>query len=122
MSIFQGDKNKLKKRGKRKYELGDIPIETRIGEKKIKKVRTMGGNSKEKAMALDKANVLIDGKYNVCEITGLKHNPANKDYTRRNIITRKAVITVKTPEGKEVSAEVKSRPGQVGFVNAVAVE
>jgi small subunit ribosomal protein S8e len=44
-------------------------------------------------------------------------NPANKNYIRRNILTRGAVVM--TELGK---AKITSRPGQDGEVNAILVE
>jgi len=43
--------------------------------------------------------------------------PSNREYAKRNIITKGAII--QTSEGK---ARVTSRPGQDGVVNAVLIE
>ena len=48
-------------------------------------------------------------------------NDANRLFTRRNIITKGALIRVKL-DGSERIAKVSSRPGQDGAVNAILVE
>jgi small subunit ribosomal protein S8e len=98
-----------------------MPIETRLGETERKTVKARGGGVKEKLEYTNKANVRIGDKHVVCEVTWLKDNPASRDYTRRNVITRGAVIDVKTPEGEVIQARVTSRPGQDGVLNAVKV-
>jgi small subunit ribosomal protein S8e len=106
---------------KRKRHQGNRPVETRIGPARRKKLKMRGGGVKEKLEYADKANVTVDGRPVRCEIVGLKDNPANKDYTRRNIITKGAVLEVKTPEGQTLEAKVTSRPGQDGVLNAIKV-
>jgi small subunit ribosomal protein S8e len=51
------------------------------------------------------------------KILGVAKNPANKEYERRQVITKGALI--KTELGL---ARVTSRPGQNGVVNAVLVK
>ncbi len=103
---------------KRKRHHGGTPIETKAGPAKRKKVKVRGGGVKEKLEYAGKANVTVDGEHVRCDVVDLKENPANKDYNRRGVITRGAVITVKTPDGKTLDAKVTSRPGQDGVLNA----
>ncbi|VVB53672.1 30S ribosomal protein S8e [uncultured archaeon] len=117
--MYHGKVSKTEK--KRKYNVGRQPAETGVGEVKRKHVRVKGGGFKVKLDVAGSANVLIGGKNVVCGIVTVSDNPANKDFSRRNIITKGAVIVVKDG-GKEFKARVTSRPGQDGFVNAVAVE
>ena len=118
MAIYHGNPKKPHK--KRKAAMGRETKNTVIGDKKLKKIRTRGGNEKLRLVAAKYANVSVEGKNTKCEILGLATNPANKDFTRRKIITKGAVLTVKSPEGKELSARVTSRPGQSGVINAVS--
>ncbi|MEM2712042.1 MAG: 30S ribosomal protein S8e [Candidatus Jordarchaeales archaeon] len=107
-------------RGKRKYEMGREPIETQLGdEEKRKKVRVRGGNLKIKLRVASYANVtdVTTGKTVKVKILGVEKNPASVDYSRRKIITKGAII--KTELG---TAQVTSRPGQDGVVNAVLIE
>ncbi|MFH1722024.1 MAG: 30S ribosomal protein S8e [Candidatus Altiarchaeota archaeon] len=112
-------KDKTKAHKKRKYAQGRFSTETTVGKNQIKKVKVKGGGEKTKLASAEKCNVLLDGKHIVCEIITVTDNPASRDYTRRNIITKGAHLNVKTPAGKEVEVAVTSRPGQVGTVNAV---
>ena len=106
---------------KRKYNMGGKPAETTIGGEKRKSLRTRGGGGKLKVVSSDHVNLIVGGKNVICKIVGLVKNPANKDFTRRRIITRGAVLKVAAPDGKEMEVRLSSRPGQDGVINAVAV-
>jgi small subunit ribosomal protein S8e len=127
MSVYQG--NDFKKitggrkrpyRDKRKYELGSYPTETKVSTKDLREVeRTYGGNLKIKLKQVAYANVYDPGT-RVCRkarILRVLEVPANKDYPRRGIIVKGAII--ETEIGK---ALVTSRPGQDGVVNAVLLK
>jgi len=124
---WHGDLHKRKKtggkrkayRGKRNYEMGGYPVETKIGSKKIKIERCRGGNIKVKVLACDSVNVADPktGKTQIAKIKKVVENPANRDYERRGILTKGAVI-----ETELGLAKVTSRPGQNGVVNAVLIE
>ncbi len=110
----------IKKFGsKKKRDMGRYPAETQIGEKRLKKIRTRGGNSKLRLFRADYANVL-DHENNVAQkvkILNVLENNANREYARRRIITKGCIID--TEIGK---ARVTSRPGQHGVINAVLIE
>ena len=64
MSISQGKSTRspsgarnVAHRGKRKSELGRDPAETRLDEKKLRKIRTRGGNEKLRLATGNKINV-----------------------------------------------------------------
>ena len=105
-------------RKKKLYEKGSEPANTKIGELKLKKLRTLGGHEKVKVFLSDIANVLDPKtkKYSKAKIKAVLENPSNRHFVRRNIITKGAVID--TEKGK---AKVISRPGQDGTINAVLV-
>ena len=105
-------------RGKRKSELGRDPAETRIDDKRLRKIRTRGGNEKLRLAAANKINLtdVKSGKSQITDILGVIENDANPNYVRRNIITKGAVV--ETPEG---NAKVTSRPGQDGVVNGILI-
>jgi small subunit ribosomal protein S8e len=106
-------------RNKRKIEFGRDPAETKIGERKIKKIRTKGGNEKIRLATTNQINV-VDPKNNqiqAVEILNVVENTANIQFVRRNIINRGAVV--ETSLGK---VKVTSRPGQDGIVNGVLIE
>ena len=106
-------------RKKRNYDTGGKPVETKIGAEKKTQVRAKGGARKVKLVASDYVMVSVGGKNIKCRIMDLTKNPANKDFTRRRIITKGAVLKAQTPEGKEVSVKVTSRPGQTGTLNGI---
>ncbi len=111
---------RYKKVGAKKVkDLGRAPTHTSVGEKKLRNVRGRGDNRKYALFSVDVANVLDrkTKKAVKAKITRVLENPANRNYVRRNVITKGAVL--ETEKGK---AKVTSRPGQDGTVNAVLVE
>lgn len=106
-------------RGKRAYERGGPPSETRLGDRRLKVKRGRGGNVKLALLACREANVIdpSSGKAQKAEIKDVLENPANREYQKREVLTRGAVIA--TTLGK---ARVTSRPGQDGVINAVLIE
>ena len=104
-------------RNKKKYELGRQPTETQVDEVDIRVVDARGNTRKVRALSTDTANVATPDGTIAATIEGVRENPANPNYVRRNIITKGALIT--TSEG---TARVTSRPGQTGQVNAVLVD
>lgn len=100
---------------------GRPAADTQLGDDVRKSVRVRGGSSKVKLVKAKHANVLVDGKHVKCEVTWVANNPASRDLTRRNIITKGAVVDVKGPDGAAFKAKITSRPGQDGLLNAVKV-
>ncbi len=105
-------------RTKKKYEAGGYPAETVMGEPKRKVSRTLGGNSKVKALTEKFASVTNPqtGATQKTEIVRVVRNGANVDYNRRGVITKGAEI--ETTLGL---AKVTSRPGNDGIINAVLI-
>jgi len=96
--------------------MGREPTLTQLGETRKKRVSGFGGNSKTRLLRSSYANVtdLSTGKTSKIDIETVELNTANRNYVRRNVITKGAVI--QTTLGK---AKVTNRPGQDGLVNAV---
>ena len=105
---------------KRKYAYGRPFVPAVLGAEELRQViRVRGGNVKVRARKVLYA-VVSDpstGKTVKARIIGVEQTPANREYARRNIITKGAII--RTTEGL---ARVTSRPGQDGVVNAVLIE
>lgn len=103
-------------RGKRKFELGRDITQPVIGPARNKVVAAMGNGIKVKVLKEEFANVTDkkSGKTQKVKMTTVTENPANKNFVRRNILTKGAVVA--TELGK---ARITSRPGQDGEVNAV---
>ena len=126
MGVWHGEKGKKPTGGeinlarkKRKYELGSLPIHTKIGKPKKVIVKTKGGGIKVKAFSVEFANVLDPKTKTVkkVKILDILENAANPHFVRRGILTKGSVI--KTEIG---NARVTSRPSQHGIVNAIIVE
>jgi small subunit ribosomal protein S8e len=126
MVVFQG-KSRRKSTGgrrlhhhkKRKFLLGRESADTRIGERRLRKIRARGASRKLRLLMADTANLVENPgeKGKTVKILAVKENPASRDFTRRNVITKGAVID--TEAGP---ARVTSRPGQDGVVNAVKIQ
>jgi small subunit ribosomal protein S8e len=104
---------------KRLKRAGLKPILSKIGLKKLKIVRTLGGNSKSKIVQIDTINAFDpkSKKYVKAKIEKVVSNPANRHYVRRNIMTKGTLI--KTDKG---TVKITSRPGQESNLNGIIVE
>ncbi|MCK5159401.1 MAG: 30S ribosomal protein S8e [Candidatus Heimdallarchaeota archaeon] len=104
---------------KRKAELGRPEAQTIIGEPRVREVRTRGGNHKYRALRLDYCNLSDPntGKAEKVRILDVESNPANKEYTRRKVMTKGALI--RTEKGYAI---ITNRPGQEGFIAAVPTQ
>lgn len=103
-------------RKKRVFELRREPTMTKLGNKKVMKLRGMGASRKSVLMSADTANVYNPKtkKYSKAKIKTIVDNSANRHFVIRNILTKGTIID--TDLGK---AKVTSRPGQESTVNAV---
>ncbi len=107
-------------RGKRKYEAGRPPTETRLSEREARKIiRVRGGNSKVRLKRAVYANVIdpSSNKAQKAKIIRVLETPAHTEFARRGIIIKGAII--ETELGK---AKVTSRPGQDGVINAILLK
>ena len=106
-------------RGKRKHEMGREQTETGLGERKAKRIRVRGGNSKVRLLIAQNANVVNPKtkETKLVKILTVVENSANPHFVRRNIVTKGAVVN--TELGK---VRITSRPGQDGNINAVLLE
>ncbi|MEM1577729.1 MAG: 30S ribosomal protein S8e [Candidatus Pacearchaeota archaeon] len=110
---------KLRKhRKKRKREIKKFLKKVKLGERKIKKLRALGGNQKVVLLQDNYVNVKDkDGKIKKVKILDVLETPANKFFTRAKILTKGTII--KTEIGK---AKITNRPGQEGMINAILIE
>ena len=104
---------------KRKYLMGGYPTETRLSDaEKRKLIRTKGGGIKVKLLSAAHANIAVDrGFVKRVRVLSVISNPSSKDYDRRKIVTKGAII--RTEIGL---AKVTSRVGQNGVLNAVLIK
>ena len=104
---------------KRLHQKGNLPTNTRIGKMDARNSRVIGGGSKAKLLFADKVNLFDPGsrKHSVESIKTVLESPANRNYVRRNILTRGTIV--ETSKGR---ARITGRPGQEGMVNAVLMK
>ena len=106
-------------RTRRKFEIDRYPTEAVLGSTLTVTRRTRGNNIKTSLKSANRANIWDpkSKKMTRVTITSVSKNPSNKDYERRGVISKGALI-----ETEIGPARVLSRPGQEGSVNAVLVE
>jgi len=104
-------------RGKRSTEISSEKQFALIGEPRRKIYRTTGGNALVRVLSENKCTVNgKDGKSSVATITNVVKNDANPNYTRRNILTKGAIVD--TNKGQ---VKITSRPGHDGVLNGVVL-
>jgi len=106
-------------RSKRIFDQGRHPVETSLGEEKLKTVKGRAAKEKTKIVKTNVVNVTdpSTGKTERLEILDVISNPANADYNRRGVITKGTII--RTEKGL---ARLVSRPRQDGALPAVVQE
>lgn len=103
-------------RGRRAHEIDRYAAETLIGDDRRVKRRVRASSYKVAIRTAGFANVLDKSVQKIIKSKIIKANAnkANRDYERRKIITKGALI-----ETEQGTARVTSRPGQDGVINAV---
>jgi small subunit ribosomal protein S8e len=106
-------------RTRRKFEIDRYPNEAIAGPTQNISRRVRGNNTKIAFKTSEYANINDqDNKKTVrSKILNVSKNPANKDYERRGVITKGAIL-----ETEIGLAKVLSRPGQDGIINAVLIK
>jgi small subunit ribosomal protein S8e len=107
---------KVAMRDRRKFEIDRYPNEAVMGTMEIVSRRIRGNNAKNALKTAEFANVVdpVSKKVVRARILQVAKNSANKDYERRGVITKGALL-----ETESGTARVVSRPGQDGTVNAI---
>jgi small subunit ribosomal protein S8e len=110
---------KIASRGRRNFEIDRYPNEATIGTIDTITRTVRGGNTKTAFKTTDFANVTdpASNKTVRSKILRVTKNFANKDYERRGVISKGALI-----ETEAGPARISSRPGQHGMVNAIAIK
>ena len=102
-------------RGRRAFEKDGYAIEPLVGVMAKREIHRRGGHVTSGVITADFANVSDgSGKARKSKIIRVKKSPANRDYERRGVITKGAVLETEAGE-----AVVTSRPTADGVVNAV---
>jgi len=83
-------------RMKRKFEMGRQPANTKIGEKKVSRIRVRGGNYKFRALRLDHGNFSWAGESVTRKTRILKvvYNSTNNELVRTNTLVKGSIIQI----------------------------
>jgi len=81
---------------KRKFEMGRQPTATKIGEKKVSRVRVRGGNFKFRALKLDHGNFAWAGEAvtRKTRILRVAYNSTNNELVRTNTLVKGSIIQI----------------------------
>jgi small subunit ribosomal protein S8e len=102
-------------RGRRAFEKDGYAIEPLVGPASRRPIYRRGGHATSGVIFADFVNVSDStGKATKSKIIRVKKSPANRDYERRGVITKGAVLETEAGE-----AVVTSRPTADGVVNAM---
>lgn len=103
-------------RSRRAYERNRYAAETVPGADRRTKRRVRGSHLKVAVKTAEYANLVDPSTKKISKTKILKtlKNKASRDYERRGVITKGAII-----ETEQGPARITSRPGQDGAVNAV---
>lgn len=104
-------------RARRKFEIDRYPSEPIVGKEEIVCRRVRGNNIKIAVKRGEFTNIADQTKVSKVKIIRVIENAANRDYARRGVITKGAII--ETELGR---ARVVSRPGQDGTINSVLLK
>ena len=105
-------------RGRRSDEKDSFSVDTLLGDHSIRVKNSRGGNVKVSLVSDNSVNVIDKSNNSIKKvaITRVLKNPSNRDYERRGVITRGAILD--TELGK---VRVLSRPGQSGIINGILI-
>merc|ERR1711964_912485 len=80
----------------RKYELGRQPSDTKIGHKRIRTVRTRGGNTKYRALRLDTGNFswASESVTRKVRVLNVVYNSTNNELVRTNTLVKGGIIQI----------------------------
>lgn len=119
-------RNSIRRSDKKESQKGGFAANTTISKESKSKTtlkKTLGGSTKRALKETSAATVSMPSeKKNVkAKIISVIENKANREFARRNTITKGALLKIEI-DGKELTARVTSRPGQSGSVNAIITQ
>ena len=105
-------------RSRRSDEKDSFTVDTLLGDHSIRVKNSRGGNVKISLVSDNSVNVIDKSTNSIKKvaITRVLKNPSNRDYERRGVITRGAILA--TELGK---VRVLSRPGQSGIIDGILI-
>lgn len=89
----------------------------KLGEKKTKILRGLGGTLKTVSLSQNTMNVIKNGKGKKVKIKNVIETPSNRFLARQNILVKGAIVD--TDAGK---ARITNRPSQEGIVQGILIE
>ncbi|KAG9006601.1 40S ribosomal protein [Tulasnella sp. 427] len=83
-------------RKKRRFELARPPAMTKLGAKRVHKVRTRGGNLKLRGLRLDHGNFAWTSEHIMrkARIIGVVYNASNNELVRTNTLVKSCVVQI----------------------------
>merc|ERR1712070_1285401 len=80
----------------RKFELGRQPSNSRIGHKRIRTVRTRGGNTKYRALRLDTGNFswASESLTRKTRLLNVAYNSTNNELVRTNTLVKSGIMQI----------------------------
>ena len=104
---------------KKLHQAASRPLKTVVGKTKVKSRKTKGANTKHGLLSADTVNLYDPKKkkHVKAKLEVVKESTSNRNFVRRNIMTRGTIV--KTDKGL---AKITSRPGQDNVMNAVLHE
>merc|ERR1712178_129047 len=80
----------------RKFELGHQPSNSRIGHKRIRTVRTRGGNTKYRALRLDTGNFSwgTESITRKTRLLNVAYNSTNNELVRTNTLVKSGIVQI----------------------------
>merc|ERR1711865_210710 len=119
----------------RKFELGRQPTNSRIGHKRIRTVRTRGGNTKYRALRVDTGNFSwgTESITRKTRVLNVSYNSTNNELVRTNTLVKRKLkkrqstrVLAKELETQfntgRLFAKITSRPGQSGRCDGYILE
>jgi len=104
MSISRNSRHKRRSTGgrmpvhkkKRKFEMGRVPANTKIGDRRIILVRGRGGNLKHRALRLDHGNFSwgSEAQARKCRIIDVVYNATNNELVRTKTLVKNAIVKI----------------------------
>merc|ERR1712072_330979 len=80
----------------RKFELGRQPSETKIGHKRVRTVRTRGGNTKYRALRVDTGNYswATESVTRKTRVLNVSYNSTNNELVRTNTLVKSGIVQI----------------------------
>jgi len=81
---------------KRQFELGRVPANTKLGERRIRPLRVRGGNMKFRALRLNEGNFnwASEGIAKKTKIVDVIYNASNNELVRTKTLVKNCIVTI----------------------------